>query len=391
MALQTCEIRVTVDADVVRTLPAEFVAVPFGRGAPIGMTDGGTLYAGFSTEVPGIESILLASTDGGRTWSEKRLDWWQFLDHTAERDSPRTVFWENRWATRNDSFGVLKNGALLWAFLQNPDSYGAPGMDEEGYVIRSEDGGETWEGPAKVDRYPFPSIGCASNRMTELPDGTVLWPQRLGLTSAECARIGQEIRNSGRPWEGSPFCGTHVFRSTDGGRSWGDRTPLPDWGFETTLLRLHSGRLIAAIRHQPPFLSHEPLSDPVSKRVCLADSDDDGRTWSDFRTVRRTPDGPTDLAFGQCHGELSQLSDGTLVLTHDHRYPYDTQQLFARVSRDEGQTWTPEVYHLTRAGGSMMGSSTRGTGSGYASSVVLDDDTIVTMTGTGTCMRWRVA
>ena len=29
-------------------------------------------------------------------------------------------------------------------------------------------------------------------------------------------------------------------------------------------------------------------------------------------------------------------------------------------------------------------------GSGYASSVVLEDDTIVTMTGAGTCIRWKV-
>ncbi len=29
-------------------------------------------------------------------------------------------------------------------------------------------------------------------------------------------------------------------------------------------------------------------------------------------------------------------------------------------------------------------------GSGYAFSVVLEDDTIVTMTGAGTCVRWKV-
>ena len=27
---------------------------------------------------------------------------------------------------------------------------------------------------------------------------------------------------------------------------------------------------------------------------------------------------------------------------------------------------------------------------GYASGVVLEDDTIITMTGAGTCLRWRV-
>ena len=112
----------------------------------------------------------------------------------------------------------------------------------------------------------------------------------------------------------------------------------------------------------------------------------DGRTWINFRPVRRTPDGGSDLALGECHGELSQLSDGTLVLTHDHRYPYEQQQVLARVSHDEGHTWTPEVYNLTRPGGSVLGSHEKGIGGGYASSVVLEDDTIVTMDGHG-CMR----
>ena len=174
-----------------------------------------------------------------------------------------------------------------------------------------------------------------------------------------------------------------------GGRTWGDRTPLPDWSFETTLLRLHSGKLIAAIRYQPLIDLDTPLA-KFGKRVFLADSEDDGRTWINFRPVRRTPDGESDLALGECHGELSQLSNGTLVLTYDHRYPYEQQQVLARVSHDEGGTWTPEIYNLTRPGGSVLGSHEKGVGSGYASSVVLEDDTIVTMTGAGTCVRWKV-
>ena len=57
------------------------------------------------------------------------------------------------------------------------------------------------------------------------------------------------------------------------------------------------------------------------------------------------------MALGDCHGELSELSDGTLILTYNHRYPYERQQVLARVSHDEGHTWSPEVYNLTLAGG----------------------------------------
>lgn len=119
VALETGKIKVTADGQFVRAIPVEFIPVPLGRASPIDMTDNGTLYAAFATEGPGLESTLLSSTDSGRSWSEKRLDWWQFFNHAVARDSLEFLFWDNRWAMRNQSFGVLKDGALLWAFEQD--------------------------------------------------------------------------------------------------------------------------------------------------------------------------------------------------------------------------------------------------------------------------------
>ena len=290
------QIAVTVNGERIRTVPAQFVVVPFGRGAPIGRTRDGVLYAGFSTEGPGLDSILLASSDEGRTWRQKRLDWWQFFDQTLARDSSRWLFFDNRWALRSDSFGILRDGTLLWAFRQAADGCGVAGLEAESYMIRSQDGGRSWQGPVRVDKAPFPSIGNSSNRMTELTDGTVLWPQRLGATSTRQKKIRQAAERSLQPWTETPYTATYVLRSTDGGRSWGERTPLPDWSAETTLLRLHSGRLIAAIRYQPSFWSAEMLDRQLrarpslyedgfqpSKRVYLADSEDAGHTWTHFR------------------------------------------------------------------------------------------------------------
>ena len=148
-------IAVTVNGEKIRTVPAQFVVVPFGRGAPMGRTRDGVLYAGFSTEGPGLESILLASSDEGRTWRQKRLDWWQFFDHNLARDSSRWLFFDNRWALRSDSFGILRDGTLIWAFLQIADGCGAGGLEAECYVIRSQDGGRSWQGPYRVDKAPF--------------------------------------------------------------------------------------------------------------------------------------------------------------------------------------------------------------------------------------------
>ena len=279
---------------------------------------------------------------------------------------------------------MLADGTLLWAFVNITDQ--VAGGQSEARIIRSADGGKSWEGPVVLDRSPYPSVGGSSNRMTQLADGTVLWPQRLGSTSAESERIVAAAREAGgAPGSQCPWGRSQVFRSEDGGRTWGDRTPLPEWCWEVTLTELRSGRLVAALRHQTM-----PDEARETKRVCLADSDDSGRTWTDIRPVRAAADGPSLLEYGEAHGELSELSDGTLVLTYDHRYPYTRQQVLARVSHDQGQTWGLEVYHLTRAGGTVLGAVERGVGSGYASSVVLDDDTIVTMTGAGTCACWRV-
>ena len=107
---------------------------------------------------------------------------------------------------------------------------------------------------------------------------------------------------------------------------------------------------------------------PVGKRVFLADSSDAGYTWENFRPVRREGTREMDIVFGEAHGHLVQLSDGTVVLAHERRYPYEVGDVRARVSHDQGQTWVPKVYRPSPR-------------HGYAASVVLLDDTIVTAFG----------
>ena len=55
-------------------------------------------------------------------------------------------------------------------------------------------------------------------------------------------------------------------------------------------------------------------------------------------------------------------------MVHDCRYPYDQAQVAAHVSDDHGKTWRRDRYHISFH-------------YGYPSSFVLDDGTIVTVTG----------
>jgi hypothetical protein len=349
------EIAVLRDEQQVGSLPAEYIPLDYPdmpwRGDPaIGMSSDGTIYVALYAKI-------FVSKNGGREWESRQID----VESLAPPASERANY---------DSFVVLRDGTLLWAY-HSPEH-------ETDFVVRSADGGRTWQPWSQiVDRSLFGAAGGNQNCMTELADGTILWPTRLGPRRSEI----KERDVAEEPWQGPAHWTTYVYRSTDGWRSWKDKSLLQEWGTETNLLELVSGRLLAAIRYQryphAPAPRNEPediaAADPqspgtVGKRVFLADSSDAGSTWTDFRPVRREATKEMDIVLGEAHGHLVQLSDGTVVLAHERRYPYEVGDVRARVSCDQGRTWAPEAYRLSA-------------GHGYAASVVLPDDTIVTALG----------
>ena len=130
--------------------------------------------------------------------------------------------------------------------------------------------------------------------------------------------------------------------------------------------------MIAAVRYQRPLLPTD-ASGLVEKNggykgwpyktVFLIDSTDGGRTWTAFRQLC--------TRFGQTRGYPAALGDGTVVVVHDTRYGPGGPGTRAMISRDEGSSWQDEVYYLDYS--SAPGS--------YAASVVLEDDVILTVTG----------
>ena len=368
------EIRITRDNQEIGTLPAEYIPLDYPdmpwRGDPgIGMTRDGRIYVA-------LYARIFLSGDAGKTWESRPID-------VESLDPPMRV-------DNYDSFGVLRDGTLLWAYRADD-----PPTD---FLLRSTDGGESWHPWSRLENLsPFIRAGGNQNCLLELRDGTLLWPT---IMAAQRAYDHNEDASKPPPT-------TYVFRSTDGGKSWDEKHPLQEWGTETNLLELNDGRLLAAIRYQRVFEAPPPQNEPpalieeharremqksiVGKRVFLSDSADGGRSWQNFRPLWRQPDGPMDLEFGQAHGHMVQLSDGTVVLVVEDRYPYPEGDVRARISRDGGQTWLPEVYHLSL-------------GHGYGGSVVLEDDTIVTALGntpldergcptgsyTAQVVRWRL-
>jgi hypothetical protein len=209
-------------------------------------------------------------------------------------------------------------------------------------ISRSKDGGETWEPSPPVIHPAYQALEGDGNHIAQLGDGTLL-----------AAFDGHNPQMQGE--ERGRF-GDVFFRSTDRGKTWGDPSIIPDTACETGLLGLGGSHVLAAIRGIPN-------SRVGGKTVELADSDDGGQTWRNFR--------PLTHVFGQAHCDLAALPGGGVVAVYENRYPYaDGGRMQARVSWDGGKTWEPEEYILS-------------IGHGYPGSVSTEDGTIITVMGDG--------
>ncbi len=264
------------------------------------------------------------SSDGGLHWTEPRV----------LVDSPDSE--------GNLALGVLRDGTVLLGYetfriFRGPDAPPARYLAYQ--VVRSTDHGRSWSSPVKVPDDPDRALASYSS-IIQLPDGTVLMPLYAYVEGKE-GEAGQQS---------SPRHFSYLYRSRDGGRSWGDRSLIAAGFNETNLVRLESGKLLAVMREErkPPG------------RSALAESTDEGRHWSRPRFV---------TAASQHPASLLQMPDGTVVLSHGVRHPpYGAQAL---LSRDQGQTWD-------RTRKIMLGYHSWG-GGGYPCTIRLESGHLLTL------------
>jgi hypothetical protein len=201
---------------------------------------------------------IVFSSDEGKTWTKPAV----VVDSPAD--------------DRNPAFGQAADGTLVVGYWRTAtyDDRGRynPGLNKpvNTWVTRSADGGKTWSESAQID---VPDIGWGSpyGRILTLPDGAMLM-----------AVYGGPVRKPGEKAPDDDY--SYLYRSTDLGKTWKRFATPGRKGFnETALVRLASGKLLAAMRTQH------------GGEVWLADSADDGKTWGAPRKLTPARVHPADL------------------------------------------------------------------------------------------------
>lgn len=291
-----------------------------------------------------VESVR--SRDNGKTWSGPHLI---FDSPTDDRDGGivqtpsgtliATTFTSNGWLKTLEEAQQTwtQNGGQTFAtwhtsswdaekfsrweaqIEQVPDMYRG---DMKGWIIRSDDDGQSWgdpilspvntpHGPIVLDNEGLLFVGRTPTDVQAYfsADEGVTWQQRGTLPT----RPGDDSRQYHEAHAVQLQNGTIVAQlrnhnpnhkyevlqssSTDGGRTWSVPVTTGVWGYPTHLLGLNDGRLLMSYSHR-----RDPFS--IQARI----SDDDGASWSDPLMIADDI-GVNDMGYPS----TVQLDDGRLV------------------------------------------------------------------------------
>lgn len=196
------------------------------------------------------------------------------------------------------------------------------------WLIRSTDGGKTWS-------VRLPTVVNSPHGPIQLKDGRLLYAGKQLWT--EERKVGVcESEDDGLTWQW--LAGIPARKGDDAGKSY----------HELHAVEGADGTIIAQIRNH----------NEANKGWTLqTESHDGGKTWSE----------PHPICFG-LPSHLLRLRDGRLLMTYGHRRPpYGNQ---ARVSADNGKTWSDEI---------IISGDGIGGDLGYPSTVELGDGSLLTV------------
>ena len=276
-------------------------------------------------------SLLARSLDGGRTWTVEDPD--NFIgDGGKAVPSPGNINFAH------PNFAMRCGGSEFFI---------------------SYDRGRTWKGP-----YKFPDLGL-KHPLTSRTDYIVNGEQDcIVFLSAKEPRVEAALQDRA-------FC----VRTTDGGKtfeflSWMTNEPLKIRSVMPSTVQCSETHLVSAMRRR---LDVEISGGHKMRKywIDVYQSKDNGQTWEFLSQIADT---------GKSNGNppsLVRLRDGRLCVTYGYRgvcsayrYRWEPQGIRARISKDNGKTWSQEV---------VLRNDARTWDLGYTRSVQRPDGKIVTI------------
>ncbi|MCC7236442.1 MAG: exo-alpha-sialidase [Bryobacterales bacterium] len=253
------------------------------------------------------EPALARSLDAGKTWT---------LERPEGLRPPRGVH------APNDQAGLVGKAPVD---CPGGIDFTAPGFlitfrmsstdDGDSRFHYSMDRGHTWQGPCKLPDFGQPGTAARTDYLVNgKHDLTAL------ITAAKLDRK-----------EGRVLC----IRTRDGGRSWNMVSfvgPSPeDYAIMPSSVRVGPTDIVTAIRRR--------------RWIDVYRSNNNGESWSFVNQAT--------LDMGGNPPSLVRLDDGRLVITFGYRLP--PYGIRARISSDNGLSWSPDIILRQDGGGTDLG------------------------------------
>ena len=258
-------------------------------------------------------------------------------------------------AHASNQVNVIKSqsGDIIIAFNEErgPDYKG----DGQSCIIRSKDGGKTWDPSTKLTITPYTDLKGnwpPGPTISQLSNGELILTMRQAIFHKEAIRGFRADQNYGGDWEGKPLdphfkilmeqIGIFILKSEDDGYTWSKpitikTSPLGGGECADSLIELSNGSLLMPITDSGA-MARWAIYGVAPRRVALFKSDTGGSNWEYWATMAYDGGGIIEWR----SPSITRMTDGKLIsLLQTRHRPARQGNLWFTYSNNDGRTWSP--------------------------------------------------